>query len=211
MSHEINAVNVYSIDEERLRFRVIVAIDADNAGGLGRGSYDINIPIPTSFTNSHEYSSCRILCDTFMAYPDAGVAAPIWVSAAGVATKLGALELQITAPSTQTTGSYVDTAAQRLDHGNIEVSGFKQIIPGQVVNLGGPASWTQAATTLGWRGNIGGSVHPIICANPFGQQITIRFVEPTTRDLICVQDFGAAGVDTCKYVIQFQIEMVPNK
>ena len=43
MSHEINAVNVYSIDEERLRFRVIVAIDADNAGGLGRGSYDITV------------------------------------------------------------------------------------------------------------------------------------------------------------------------
>ena len=40
-----NVVNVFSIDEERLRFRVICAIDANTAGYDAQGEYDINIPM----------------------------------------------------------------------------------------------------------------------------------------------------------------------
>ena len=211
MSHGINAVNVYSIDEERLRFKVIVAIDADAAGQLGRGSYDINIPIPTSFTNSHEYSSCRMVCENFTAYPDVVFNTPCWAELGGAAgIKVGALELQVSAPSSQTTGSYVATAAQRNDHGNIEINGFKQIIPGQIVNMGGVANWTLSAFTQGWLGSVGSATQPILCANPFGQQITIRLVEPTTRNLLYIQNSGGFGPDMGKYVIQFEVEMVPN-
>jgi len=211
MSHEINAVNVYSIEEERLRFRVIIAFNAETSGQLGRGAYDVNIPIPTSFTNSHEYSSCRIKCENFTASPDSALATPCWGDSAGVVLKQQAIELQLNTPTSQTTGSYVSTAAERSAHGNIEVSGFKQIIPGQIVNIGDALTWTLAPTSLGWLGVISGGTGSVLSANPFGQQITMRFIDPATRLPIYVQNTAAMGPDNGRYVAQFEVEMVPSK
>ena len=47
----VNSVSVHSIDEEKLKFRVIIGIHAD-AVYDGRGVYDINIPIPVALVSS---------------------------------------------------------------------------------------------------------------------------------------------------------------
>ena len=64
MDHNINAVNVYAVDEEKLKFRVIIAINglryrqapALVAGSVvdGDGQYEIDIPVPTAIANSEK-------------------------------------------------------------------------------------------------------------------------------------------------------------
>ena len=52
---EINTVNVFSIDEEKLQFRVNVAFNAANLIQK-KGEYKFLLAIPTSIANSHEYN-----------------------------------------------------------------------------------------------------------------------------------------------------------
>jgi hypothetical protein len=211
-----NVVNVYSIDEERLRFRVICAIDTAAAGYDAGGAYDLDIPIPTSFTNSHEYSSCRIRCDTFTALVEAAATAVNQVWSDGAALRSGCVELQLSAPSSQTTATSINAAANvagGFNQPNVESSGFKQLIPIQFVNFGGlGAGWASAAVTGGWTGFAG--VRPsdaIICANPFGSRLRIRLVDPFSRNNVFLADTAGIGVDIGKYAFQFEIEMVPDK
>ena len=220
MATGLNTVNVYSIDEERLRFRVICAVDTVTAGYDARGDYDFNIPIPTSFTNSHEYSSCRIRCDTFTASVNAAATAAnaVWSTRAGAFVRNGCVELQLSAPSSQTTHTSIDGIAGGLgsfDDPIVETSGFKQIIPLQFVPIGGiAAAWNPAVAAAGCWTGIGGvrQSEAIICANPFGSRMRIRLVDPFSRLPIFIANAAAApGVDLGRYCIQFEIEMVADK
>ena len=56
----MNAVNVYSIDEERLRYRIIVAVTATGIFDFF-GEFNLNIPIPTALTNSEKYQQKLII------------------------------------------------------------------------------------------------------------------------------------------------------
>ena len=215
----LNTVSVYSIDEERLRFRVIVAIDTE-LNYDGQGTYDVDIPIPTSFTNSHEYSSCRIRCDTFTAVirTAANAANGVWTTTAGGFLRNGCVELQLSAPSSQTTLTSIDDIPANpggFTQPNVEVGGFKQIIPLQYVATGGlGAGWNSAvASSGGWMG-VGGvrQSEAIICANPFGSRMRIRLVDPFSRAACFVANSAAApGVDLGRYCWQFEIEMVGGR
>ena len=212
-----NVVNVFSIDEERLRFRVICAIDAQAAGYDAQGEYDINIPIPTSFTNSHEYSSCRIKCDVLTATIQAAATAAnaVWSTRAGDFLRNGNVELQLSAPSSQTSLTAVNAAVGNPGAFNEpveETSGFKQIVPLQFVVIGGAAAaWNPGVASSGGWVNVG-EQPAIICANPFGSRLRLRFVDVFSRNPIFLANAAAApGVDIGKYTLQFEIEMVPDK
>ncbi len=216
-----NVVNVFSIDEERLRFRVICAIDALTAGyTTATGEYDINIPIPTSFTNSHEYSSCRIKCDVLTATIQAAATAvnAAWTDTAGNFLRNGNVELQLSAPSSQTSLTTVNAAVGNPGAFNEpveETSGFKQIVPIQFVAIGGAAAgWNPAVAASGGWVNVGEG-HPIICANPFGSRLRLRLVDVFSRRGIFLSNSGAGPgpplADIGKYTLQFEIEMVENK
>jgi hypothetical protein len=219
MASGLNTVNVYSIDEERLRFRVIVAIDTEGFYDA-QGNYDIDIPIPTSFANSHEYSSCRIRCDTFTGVirTAAQSANGIWTTPIGGQLRNGCVELQLSTPSSQTTLTSIDAVANAVggfNQPNVETGGFKQLIPLQYVAVGGlGAGWNPAvASSGGWLG-VGGvrQSEAIICANPFGSRMRIRLVDPFTRNACFLADQAAApGVDLGRYCFQFEIEMVADK
>jgi len=56
----------------------------------------------------------------------------------------------------------------------------------------------------------GRAENPILCANPFGQQITIRLIDPITRDNIWLTDNGALANDNGHYIFQFDVELVAN-
>lgn len=207
---KLPVVNVYSIDEERLRFRVIIAIAAV-ANYDGRGEYDVNIPIPTFFGNNEDYNACRIKCDSFAAYGLGALGTPTWGSAAAV--KVPALELQLSCPSSQTATSTIDSVAQAQQAGVHEVSGFKQLLPGQIVNVGNGAVFTPAAGGYAWLSMSGKAENPIMAANPFGQKLTIRFIDPASRDRIWIENsaVGMPGPDLGTYVMQLDITMIPNK
>jgi len=222
----VNSVSVHSIDEERLKFRVIVAINARvqgliGANTFGQGSYDIDIPIPTSFANSHEYSSCRIKCDTMCAWSDDALNTCSWGNSVR-SKKIPALELQLSTPSSQATGSYIVEGAAAAAAANrpptqIETQGFKQIIMGNIVIQGNGNTWGPfAAPVAGQSWNSSPQTcEPVMCANPFGQNITLRLTDPTETPAerqVWIQDTGAANTtDQGFYVFQFEVQMVPNK
>ena len=233
----INAVNVYSIDEEKLKFRVIIAIAGEvyrQANALpvvvgavvdGDGQYEINIPVPTFIANNDKYSQCRIKCDAFAAgagVPAGGGAAPgavTWATAgaagAGVGLASPAIELQLSAASAQTGTAVINAAVGAAGDKNSpiqEISGFRQLIPGQVVNVGTGADFTPAAGGFGWLGMQRDS-STRLCANPFGQKLRVRFVDPLSRLKTCICVAGGAGLlagDVGKYFIQLEVTMIPN-
>ena len=208
-------VNVFSIDEEKLRFRSIVAIEAD--GNIdGRGEDEVDLSIPTFYGNNEDYNACLIKCDSFIAYgPGVNGGAgdtSVWADANGP-TKIPAIELQIqSAPSSQTTLSCVNTAVNALAKGFQENSGFRQILPGQVTQAGNDLTMATAANASdrAWLSISGRAENPIIAANPFGQTLRVRFVNPASRLPVYIRAAGAA-VDTGTYILQLEITMVPNK
>ena len=104
----INAVNVFSIDEEKLRYRIIVAVMATGVQDF-LGSFNLNVPPPTSLTNSENYRQCRMKCDSFCAYTNAAVNASTWSD--GAAVKEPAIELQLSCPTSQSVTNFINDGA----------------------------------------------------------------------------------------------------
>jgi len=220
----VNTVNVFSIDEERLRYRVIVAIKG--VGNYeGRGQYQVDFPIPTSFNNSHEYSQCLMKCDSFTATTLFGIADASWgrggaLPAPTRGDKIPALELRMSVPTSQVVKSSIlgtnAGAAQEVIPTETEMSTWAQLLPGQVINTGNGQSFAVGATSAdkGWMSISGRAENPIMCGNPFGQQVRITFRNPITENDVYLQDTtaggGNMGPDQGSYVMQFDITMIPN-
>ena len=137
----------------------------------------------------------------------------IWADANG-SSKIAAIELQIaSAPSSQTTLSCVNTAANAAEKGFQENSGFRQILPGQVTQAGNDLTMATAANASdrAWISISGRAENPIIAANPFGQTLRIRLVNPATRLPVYIRSAAGAANDIGTYIIQLEITMVPNK
>tara|TARA_Y100001937_G_scaffold127752_1_gene201000 strand:+ start:1360 stop:2094 length:735 start_codon:yes stop_codon:yes gene_type:complete len=235
----VNSVSVFSINEEKLKFRVIVAIDGEQyrqAPGVpaavldGDGSYDIDIPVPTALANSERYNQCLIKCDTFTAAASINSNTPTWATgigvpgggaaADGVAIKGSAIELQLGAASGQSSVSIINNdLAGNVDHlvqsGDksrpvVDIAGYRQLIPGQLVNQGNGASFSVGAGGQGWLGMMR-DLSPLLCANPFGQRMRIRFIDPLSRGKMCIMNaLGLNNGDIGKYYLQFEVTMVPN-
>ena len=228
--HSVNSVQVFSTDEEKLKFRVIIAIDGSvyrlaNAGGGrvmdGDGSYEIDIPVPTSIANSEKYNQCLIKCDTFSATAGPAVGAPTWARSSGVAVTASAFELNIGVGCGQTTSSTINTAvgAVPVPAGNagdrnqpvIGMSGYRQLIPGQIVNVGNGLGFAAGAAGYGWLGMMR-DLTPLLCANPFGQRIRLSILDPLSREKSCIMNSAAlGGGDLGRYYIQLDVTMIPNK
>jgi hypothetical protein len=218
MDHDqINSVNVYSVDEERLRFRVIVGIDGTlyAAQPLVGGNYDINIPIPTSFTNSHEYSQCLIRCELFSAHGAPLANTCTWSDGApapGGRVKTACIELQLGVGSSQTTDSFINNA-NAVNAGETESGGFRQVLPMQIVNVGNPVSPAVAVDGFAFMSvPAARTTSPILCSNPFGSNLRIRLVDPIQRTPLYLTDAavgpGATYADVGQYVFQFHVELV---
>lgn len=206
MSQEVNTVNVFSIDEEKLRYRIIVAVMATGVQDF-LGEFNVNVPPPTSLTNSEKYRQCRLKCDSFCAYTNAAVNASTWSD--GAAVKEPAIELQLSCPTSQSVTNFINDGAAAGQGGVNQMAGFRQILPGQVVN-NPVASFAPANNGYSWMSISGRAENPILCANPFGQQITIRLIDPITRDNIWLTDNALLGNDNGHYIFQFDVELVAN-
>ena len=215
MTTGLNTINVFSIDEERLRFRVICAINSQGAAGYGEGDYDIDIPIPTSFANSNEYSSCRIRCDSFTAHLEApGPAANAVWSFGLVATRQASLELQLSVPSSQATKSAIEFAGNNVGAPTdplITNSGFRQLLPLRFVPIGAlGAAWVPGNASSGAYLSEP-KCEPILCANPFGRRLRISLRDVFSGNSVYLVNQAAIGADLGKYAFQFEVEMVADK
>ena len=242
-NHNVNSVQVFSVDEEKLKFRIIVAIDGEQyrqapAGALppasvldGDGSYEIDIPVPTAIANSERYVQCLIKCDTFTAAASINSNTPTWATGIGVpgggaatdgvAVKASAIELQVNVATGQSSVSvinndYAGAVNHLVQSGDksqpvVDIAGYRQLIPGQLVNQGNGLQFGPAAGGYGWLGMMR-DLSPLLCANPFGQRLRIRLVDPLSRAKMCIMNSaGLNNGDIGKYYFQFEVTMVPNK
>jgi len=209
----INTVNVLSIDEEKLKFRITVSFSAPQLA-QDSGEYKFLLPIPTAIGNNEDYNSCVIDCNGFTAYALGGTADPTWNVniGGGVRVKVGALELQMDIPSSQTiTTTNVVPADSGV--GNSRVGGYREVLFLQVNSVGDGNGNVDSASgrCATWVGT--SPAKPIMCGNPFGKTITIRNHDPISDDLCWLVSFGAGAgsADVGHYVYSFDVTMVPNK
>jgi len=224
-----NVVNVVSIDEERLKFRIHIGILAGTnivaATNPNKGTYKVALPIPTFFGNSNQYNQCLIKCNGFHASTDSAFADPAWsVSnpAPGVANgfeKVTALDIQLDIPSSQSTvitnGAFVAGGVFADELGVSRVGGFRELMFLKVVSVGDAAGNFDLASgrVACWEGN--SDSEPLLCGNPFGQTVTISHKEPLNDELCYLASVAgagaAAGNDLGRYIYSFDVTMVPNK
>ena len=220
MSDSINSVNVLSIDEERRKFRVILGFTGAGAGGNPArtktpGQFTVNLPPPISIANSDQFDNCVIKVDSFTAIADPVIVAPTWTYSGG-ALKVPAIEIRGNLPSSNVLSIDSDLGGQLGDIGIGAVvnQGFAQLLPLQIVNVGDtnaftPAAGGYAATAIG--SGVAAS-DAVLCGNPFGKDLTIRFTTPVIErnSNIWIGQVGA-NQDVGYYALQLSIELIPNK
>jgi len=219
---EIQSVSVLSVDEERLKYRVIVTA-GQQAGFNSTGEFFFNLPPPTNFGNNNNYNQCLIKLDSFIATPDEASPNPQWNYATGGGTKVGAVVIELDTPSSQTIKNSLIISDDPLrpekfceERGFNIIGGFKQLLPLQVVNVGisgaggGPSP---AAGGYSWVG-IGSGISatdPILCGNIFGRVNTLRIIDPAVNKPIWIQNGNVPfhpNVGT--YNFAFTVTMIPN-
>mgnify|MGYP003132283308 CR=1 FL=1 len=219
----INSVNVLSIDEERLKFRVIVGVDASagNAVPQDLGRYKFDLPPLTAFGNSTHYKQCHINLDGISCTAQSAVGAAneavAWTN--GIATgKVAALEVSLDVPSSGTLSNNQILAAE-AGTGTNAIGRFMQLVPVQA-NLVGNNAGTRVSDVGGndiglgsyaWQGN--GLGEAIMCANPFGSTCQFSFKRPDSAHgtRLFIADVGNPAIDVGIYSLQFTITMIPNK
>ena len=232
---EIQSVNVFSVDEERLKYRVIIS-----AGVIGaadhKGDFEAYIPPPTAFGNSNNYNQCLIKVDAFTATPtditadaswtDSGVPArtlpPVAAVPAALA-KLGGVMIRANVGSSQPQSIKIDNAGSLSVGGDSQVSGFRQFLPLQLVNVGttgngaavaGPVATNEGFSWVGIGSGIS-ATDPILSANPFGQKIKFSLINPVNDSKVWLVSAGGAaggpgGNNVGEYTLQLTITMIPN-
>tara|TARA_R100001440_G_scaffold43893_1_gene63646 strand:- start:127 stop:798 length:672 start_codon:yes stop_codon:yes gene_type:complete len=220
----INSVNVLAIDEERLKFRVIVSFDgqAGRAPPQRFGHYKFELPPLTSFGNSNHYKQCTMKLDCMSCSSGlvpVGGAIPEavgWSNSAALG-KLSAIEVLASIPSSGTLANK-QFAPTEVGVGTNTIGRFVQLVPLQL-NLVGNSLGTRISTVGGldigtgsfaWQGQ--GFGDAMMCGNPFGSVVEIKFQRP---DLpaggLALADVGTPGQDVGIYTMQFTITMIPNK
>ena len=220
-SKSSNVVNVVAIDEERLKFRVNIALINRQARD---GVFQVELPIPTFFGNSNQYNSALIKCTGFGALCPGNIADPVWSigqpAGARVFSKMSCIEIQLDVPSSQTTaitnGGAIAGAVPADILGQSRIGGFRQLMFLKVVNAGDAAGNFDFSAVGGgacacWLGE--SNSEPLLCGNPFGSVLTITHKFPTNDETckLVSQAVGAAGPDLGEYCYTFDITMVPNK
>ena len=222
MTSNVNIVQLKSVKEERLKFRVILGLNgtAYNAAGHDGGEYTFVMPPPTNFGNNRKYDNCLISLDGFVATPGNGVNDPVWnvnspAVGGNVLAKLAALIIELDVPSSQTNQIAVSGVAGGAvgAGGRAAIGGFKQFVTIRRVEVGSATGVVgPAANQYAWEWT-GHQQDPILCANPFGARVKLTISTPAVDASTCwIQSAaaGAGGNDTAEYAACFTIEMVAS-
>lgn len=219
---QVNSVSVTSIDEERLKFRVMVGIRAGAGFAVPRraGEFQFDLPPLTNFGNSNHYNQCVMTCDALACHAGAGLTnIPVWTDGGG-AVRIGAIDLHLDVPSSQCATNQQGVAAE-AGTGLLQIGGYRQLVPITANLIGNNdgrnvAGVAVAPATVGtgmgcycWSGS--GVGEPILSANPFGNKVRITMEHVSLDRPMYIADGGVLGVDVGIYSYQFTITMVPNK
>lgn len=203
-----NTVKVISIDEERLKFRVIVNFDAPGIA-QNAGRYQFQLPPPTSFANSDQYSACTIQCDGFVGLITSAIGDPTWTVAGGL-VKLGAIEIRMNIGSSQSVlNQSLIPAFSGV--GDNRQGGYRQMLSLQLKFVGDNTGVVVPGARSGaWEGR--GLGDPMLCANPFGQNVAVTLNDIMTDSpcYLVSAAAGAASADLGQYAMQFTITMIRN-
>ena len=215
----VNSVKVYSIDEEKLKFRVIVSFAADLIL-IDQGRYEFQLPPLTSFGNSGHYNSCVINCDAFQVNSQVGTNDACWMNNLAL-HRLGAVELRLDVPSSQTLNSLHVNPFFGNQGGDNRMGGYRQLVPIEMKLIGNGAGGVGAAYdaptaaakpgAFGWFGH--GVGDEILCGNPFGNKVIIsnNMSYGDTPIWIGSAAAGAGSPDLGMYHYQVTITMVTNR
>ena len=204
----INSVKVLSIDEERLKFRVIAAFNATQITAHD-GRYSIVLEPPTSFANSDHYQSCEITLDSFTAATSSATGDPTWRDVGlGANIKCPACIVRLDVPSSQTIKKTCFTAAS-TNVGDSHIGGFASMVSLVARDIGDNTGAFAGARSKAWQGE--GVGEGVKCANPFGRQVTISNLDAATMNRCFLTSAGGPGPDLGLYCYQFTITMIPNK
>ena len=215
----VKSVKVYSIDEEKLKYRVIIVIDGNTLHSTpGQGAYQLTLPPLTSFGNSNHYNNALIKLDNCVCSAiDAATNDQVWsttnTGGAQQRVKTPAIEVRLNAPSSQTSQTGQITPAFR-GVGDSHQGNFRQLVPLKLVLSGSGGGALAAATSMAnyaWFGEPQGE--GVMCGNPFGSQVVIQNRYPASDRLayICSHALGAGSADAGMYQYQFTITMIPNR
>lgn len=211
----VNTVNVLSIDEEKLKYRAIIAVPGVAGAIVNRGRYQFNMPAPTSIANSDYYSQCTMKISNFAASGQNGNGAPGWAGrAAGVGVKLQCLEVRLDIPSTQTVSLTTITPPGQpvnLPTGEQRIGGFIELLNLDIVSVGdaaGNVDLIAQPDCAVWSGS--GSGEPILCGNPWGKQINMTLINPFDNRPCFIHNAGFPGNEDGTYILQLDIEMIKN-
>ena len=230
MAERVNSVSVHSIDEEKLKYRVIIAIDGGTVPSTD-GSYQLVLPPLTAFGNSDHYDQALITLDSVVfSTIDNATNDQVWsvnVGGVRVRNKCPAIEVRMNAPSSQTA---LNTQAQNraTGVGESQQGNFRQLVPLRLELTGagtaallldvGPAApggdSVGGLSIMGdysWFGECGDD--GVMCGNPFGGQLVITNRFPLTDSLAYIVSHaaGAASADIGLYQYQFTITMIPRQ
>ena len=222
MSESVNSVQVLSIDEEKLKYRVLLCVNAGNSRPK-KGRYNFQLPPLSAFGNSDHYQQVKIHLDAFTCNcSNLLLADAVWdITTGGGAhtfTRLNALEIVLDAPSTQSALNFQtslnpgDDGVGKTNHG-----GFRQLVPLTLSLTGSSqATLTAGLTNLADYAYLGvglGNDDGIMCANPFGSQstITLRFPGFDSLAYLASHAAGPNSADIGTYYFQFTITMIPNR
>ena len=220
----VNSVKVLSIDEERLKFRVIVGIDAQTDGAIPQrfGHYKFELPPLTSFGNSNHYKQCTMKLDCISCSsgttlnPAAAVSQEVGWSNGVALGKVSALEVILDVPSSGTlSNSQLDDF--QAGTGDNKIGRFVQLVPihlNCVGNIVGTRVSYVGGVDVGtgsyaWQGE--GFGEAMMCANPFGGPVEFKLQRPDLNLPLSLVDLNWPDTDVGVYSLQFTITMIPNK
>ena len=222
-SSVVRVEKVYGLDEEKLKFKVIVGKQFNQTD---KGNYSFNLPYLTDDTNSDKYSNAIIKLDCISIRCESNVITPnnnpIWTrDGLGGAGReaIGEVVLCMDLPSRQTTkfstqnGAGIDNEKQ-FNYKYCELIPLKSYFMGnyQGIEPAPGAAAGAAGNSYGyvWSPNNEG----VMCANPFGKRIKYFFnvahdpQEPLK--LYLGQSGDVNDLDYTNISMQFTITLIPN-
>lgn len=214
MSNQVNSVQVLSLDEEKLKFRVILVVAA-GAVPIDEGQYQFSLPPLTSIGNSNHYNQCNITLDSFEAHIQAiGTNDACWTTPAAL-VRAASLEVRLDIPSTQSLINYnTNPFAAGGNLGEVRQGGYRCLVPFWARLIGnGAGAILGNMGDYAFQSNSGSMGGPLMCGNPFGSTITLSNRLPGNDDFVWLASAaaGVASADLGCYSYQFTIEMIPNR
>ena len=215
----INSVKVISVDEEKLKFRVIVSLNGQLlADQDSKGRYNFQIPIPTAIGNSYMFNQAIMKIESFTANAPFGNVLPTWEETsqaipAGASVKIGSVIARIDTGSSQVVQNF-QTGIGGIKDQQLHISGFRQLIPLRLDYVGDSTGVLQPTVTGASWHSIPDGCEPILTGNPFGRDCVLVLEHPSTANgqvFIANNGVGARRPDDGLYQFQLSIEMVPNR